>query len=93
MSKRFALKRFLGLTDDEVAENERMWGEESGKSQATHTDAAGELRSAGLSAAGIEGDLGAAGDMSPPDDMVDDVPAEGAAPPVAPAGAATAPAA
>jgi hypothetical protein len=96
MSKRFAMKRFLGLTDEEVAENERLWGEESGKGQPTSTDAAGELRSAGLSAAGIEGDLGAAGDMTPPEDMADDMPEDGAAPPVAPvapAGPATAPAA
>jgi len=69
MSKRFALKRFLGLTDEEVAENERMWGEENGKGNPISTDAAGEMRSAGLSAAGIEGDLGAAGDMSAPEDM------------------------
>jgi len=94
MSKRFALKRFLGLTDEEIAENERLWGEESGKGQPTSTDAAGELRSAGLSAAGIEGDLGAAGDMTPPEDMVDDMPEDGSvAPPVAPAGPATPPAA
>jgi hypothetical protein len=93
MSKRFALKRFLGLTDEEVAENERMWGEESGKGQPTSTDAAGELRSAGLSAAGIEGDLGAAGDMTPPEDMEDTMPEEGAVAPVAPAGPATPPAA
>ena len=71
MSKRFALKRFLGLTEDEIAENERLWGEESGKGEPTNTDAAGELRSAGLSAAGIEGDMGNAGDMSPPEDMAD----------------------
>jgi hypothetical protein len=76
MSKRFALKRFLGLTDEDVAENERMWAEENGKGQPTYTDAAGELRSAGLSAAGIEGDLGAAGDLSPPDDMEDDLGSE-----------------
>jgi hypothetical protein len=94
MSKRFALKRFLGLTDEEIAENERLWGEESGKGQPTSTDAAGELRSAGLSAAGIEGDLGAAGDMTPPEDMEDAMPEDGSvAPPVAPAGPATAPAA
>ena len=73
MSKRFALKRFLGLTDDEVAENERLWGEETGKGQPTMTDAAGELRSAGLSAAGIEGDLGAAGDLTAPDDIEGDM--------------------
>ena len=95
MSKRFALKRFLGLTDEEVAENERLWGEESGKGEPTHTDAAGELRSAGLSAAGIEGDMGAAGDMSAPDGM--EQPGEGApgvpgtSPGAAPTGAAQGP--
>jgi hypothetical protein len=73
MSKRFALKRFLGLTDEEVAENERMWGEENGKGNPISTDAAGEMRSAGLSAAGIEGDLGAAGDLSAPEDMAGDL--------------------
>jgi hypothetical protein len=87
ISKRFAAKRFLGLTDEEVAENERMWAEENGKGQPDHTDAAGELRSAGLSAGGIEGDLGAAADMSPPDGMEDENPAEAGAA----AGAAGAP--
>jgi hypothetical protein len=94
MSKRFAMKRFLGLTEEEIAENERMWSEEAGKGEPTHTDAAGELRSAGLSAGGIEGDLGMAGDLSAPDDMdtgMDD--GSAGAPPVAPAGPATPPAA
>jgi hypothetical protein len=76
VSKRFAMKRFLGLTAEEVAENERYWAEENGKGQATSTDAAGELRSAGLSASGIEGDMGAAGDMDAPDDMQDTNPAD-----------------
>jgi len=95
MSKRFALKRFLGLSEDEIAENERMWAEENGKGQPTHTDAAGELRSAGLSAAGIEGDLGMAGDLSAPDDIANasEPGAESAVPQVAPAGPATPPAA
>ena len=95
MSKRFALKRFLGLTDEDVAENERMWAEENGKGQPTYTDAAGELRSAGLSAAGIEGDLGAAGDLSPPEDMEDDLGAEelGAGPTAVAPAPATPPAA
>jgi hypothetical protein len=94
MSKRFALKRFLGLTDEEVAENERYWAEENGKGEPTHTDAAGELRSAGLSAAGIEGDLGAAGDMSAPEDMEGgEDGTEGTAPPPAASAPATPPAA
>ena len=69
VSKRFAMKRFLGLTQEELSENERYWAEENGKGEPTHTDAAGELRSAGLSASGIEGDLGMAGDMDAPEDM------------------------
>jgi hypothetical protein len=86
MSKRFAMKRFLALTDEEVAENERLWAEENGKGQATTTDAAGELRSAGLSASGIEGDMGMAGDMTAPEDLHDETGAAGdagAVPPVA----------
>jgi len=69
VSKRFAMKRFLGLTDEELAENERLWGQENGKGEPTTTDSAGELRSAGLSAGGIEGDLGAAADLTAPDDI------------------------
>jgi hypothetical protein len=76
MSKRFALKRFLGLSEEECAENERMWAEENGEGMPTSTDAAGELRSAGLSASGIEGDMDMAGDMSAPEDM--EMPGEGA---------------
>ncbi len=91
ISKRFALKRFLGLTEEEIADNERMWGEEQGKGQPTMTDSAGELRSAGLSAAGIEGDLGAAADLSGPADMEGDMAAEAPAGPTPVAGAPTAP--
>jgi hypothetical protein len=65
------------MNEEEIAENERLWGEEQGKGQPTFTDAAGELRSAGLSAAGIEGDLGAAADLSGPEDMEGDLGAEG----------------
>jgi hypothetical protein len=98
VSKRFALKRFLGLTDEEIAENERFWAEENGKGEATTTDAAGELRSAGLSASGIEGDLGAAGSMEAPEDMAaenpEGAPGAGAATgaPAAPPGASPPPA-
>jgi len=69
MSHRFALKRFLGLTDDEIAENERLWAEEQGEGSATDTDSAGELRGAGLSAGGIAGDMTTVGDLSAPEGM------------------------
>ncbi len=57
VSKRFAMKRFLGMTDEELAENERLWSEENGKGKSTPTDSSGELRGAGISQAGIESDL------------------------------------
>ena len=56
MSKRYALKRFLGLTEDEIAENERMWKEESGTSAITGPGSTSEMRSVGVTPAGIEAD-------------------------------------
>ena len=85
MSKRFAMKRFLGLTDEEMAENERLWAEENGKSKAIPTDSSGEMRSAGISQAGIESDLGDLADEVAPDDAGGAVPgAPGPAAPTAP---------
>jgi len=69
MSKRFSLKRFLGLTDEEMAENERMWKEEQGVAETIPTDASGELRSAGISQAGIEDDLGELADENAPPEL------------------------
>jgi len=63
VSNRFALKRFLGLTQEEIAENERLWREENDENLSTPpSDASAEMRSAGVSTAGIEGDLDGAED-------------------------------
>jgi hypothetical protein len=67
VSKRFALKRFLGMTDEDLAENERMWKEESGEGNANSMDAAGELRGAGVSPTGIAADASAAAGEVPPE--------------------------
>jgi hypothetical protein len=64
MSKRFTLKRFLGLTDEELAENERLWREEN-ESAPANSDSAGELRSAGISPVGIGSDLAGMEDQLP----------------------------
>ena len=56
------------------------------------TDSAGELRSAGLSAAGIEGDLSGMEDLTGPDDMAPEEPGAMSATPTPPAGPATPPA-
>ena len=58
MSKRFAMKRFLGLTQEEITENERLWKEENGAKLAAPTDAAAEMRSAGITPGGIAADMG-----------------------------------
>jgi hypothetical protein len=91
ISKRFALKRFLGLSEEEMAENENLWKQEKGMSNITGTDASGELRSAGVSAAGIDSDLELNSDTSAPEDMTQ---AAGGVPPGVDTGmGATAPAA
>ena len=66
MSNRFAMKRFLGMSAEEIAENERMWREENDETLgAQNTDSAGEMRSAGISSSGISSDLGGAEDIAP----------------------------
>ena len=69
ISKRFALKRYLGLSEEEIAENERLWAEENGQSHPAVTDSSGELRSVGLSQAGLESDLDTSTDVDAPPDM------------------------
>jgi hypothetical protein len=56
LSKRFALKRFLGLTAEEMAENENMWKEENVDADTT-LPATAELRSAGITANGLSSDM------------------------------------
>jgi hypothetical protein len=77
ISKRFALKRFLGMTDEDLKENEKMWQEESGEGKASGQDAAGQLRGAGVSPTGMEADTAALdGSEEAPADM--EVPDAGA---------------
>jgi len=65
MSNRFVLKRFLGLSAEEIAENERLWREENDENlQPMGADAAGEMRTAGISSAGISADLDGAEDIA-----------------------------
>jgi intein/homing endonuclease len=69
MSKRFAMKRFLGLTIEEIAENEKMWREEN-IDQGSTLGASTELRSAGITAGGILGDVDDLSNATtPPEDL------------------------
>jgi hypothetical protein len=71
ISKRFALKRFLGMTAEEMAENEKMWREEN-IDQSTNLSAQAELRSAGITPGGLSSDIGGLdGATEPPEDMAD----------------------
>ncbi|SVA12450.1 uncharacterized protein METZ01_LOCUS65304 [marine metagenome] len=51
MSKRFALKKYLGLTEDEIVENEQMWRQENGE-QDTQLDPESDM--SGLGAVGVQ---------------------------------------
>ena len=56
LSKRFMLKKYLGLTEAEMEENDRMWREERGEveiDQMTGSD----LRNVGVTPGGISGDI------------------------------------
>jgi len=59
LSKRFLLTRYLGLSEEEMVENERMWTEEQGDLAKAPVDSAG-LRSVGITPGGLESDLEAA---------------------------------
>ena len=55
ISKRFALERFLGLTQEEINKNEKLWREENGKEKLDEP-AGTDLRSIGVSVSDIEAD-------------------------------------
>ena len=50
------MKRYLGMTEQEISENEVMFAEERGDTDVATPDAAG-LRSVGVSPGGIQSDL------------------------------------
>ena len=66
VSNRFAMKRFLGMSEEEIAENERLWKEENDETLNTGgEDASAEMRTAGISSAGISADIDGAEDIAP----------------------------
>jgi hypothetical protein len=63
MSKRFLLKRYLGLSEDEITENEKMWKEERASPELQTTQGQ-DLRSIGVTPAGLESDIGMGQEMA-----------------------------
>jgi hypothetical protein len=88
LSKRFLMTRFLGLSEEEMTKNEKMWREEQGDVDRAPADEAG-LRGVGISPGGIEGDM--EGAMPPTEGGLGDMGGGelggGAPAPSAPAGA------
>ena len=79
-SKRYLMKRYLGMEEQDMVENEEMWTEEQGDTKGeagAETDVG--LRSVGITPGGIGGDLEAAAAMETP-------PEEGGVPGAAPGG-------
>lgn len=74
MSKRFMMKKYLGLSDSEIKENERMWFEEQGKNSNVNDGTSGsDLRNVGISSGDIGGDLETIDDFESGDmDLGDD---------------------
>jgi hypothetical protein len=56
LSKRFLLERFLGLTQEEIVQNEKLWREESAEAELKTTQGQ-DLRSIGVTPAGLESDI------------------------------------
>ena len=56
ISKRFALERFLGLTEEEINKNEKMWREENNK-EVDIEPKGNDLRSIGISSGDIQSDI------------------------------------
>jgi hypothetical protein len=58
ISKRFGLKRFLGLTEDEIRQNEEMWMEENDPDKLDQSNVVGaDLRNVGVTGGSIESDM------------------------------------
>lgn len=56
LSKRYLMKRYLGMTEQEISENEVMFAEERGDTEVAVADAPG-LRNVGISPGGVQQDL------------------------------------
>jgi hypothetical protein len=88
ISKRFAMERFLGLTEEEIAKNEKMWREENDKEIDIQPEGS-DLRGIGVSVGDIETDMQAGEDataaeampMDPSLDAAGQVPVPGQAQP------------
>jgi len=67
------LKKYLGLSDVEIMENEKMWFEEQGESSNSNDFSSSELRNIGISSGDIGGDLDNLDDLESTENDNDEV--------------------
>jgi hypothetical protein len=67
ISKRFALKRFLGLTQEEITENESLWREENGAKLSGSSEASGEMRDIGVNPGAMGAEVAGQEEEASPD--------------------------
>ena len=88
ISKRFALERFLGLTEEEIKRNEKLWEEEN-KEEVPNEPSGSDLRNIGVSTGDFQTDMDTADEIESSEEMADMGPE--AAGPVGDAGGAAVP--
>ena len=71
ISKRFALERFLGLTEEEIKKNEQLWEEEN-KKEVNADPTGSDLRNIGVSTGDFEADQSTADDVEQGEQEGDD---------------------
>ena len=72
VSKRFAMNRFLGLTEEELRQNEELWEEETANQESTQASG-NDLRSVGISPGDIEADMNTGSDLEAELEAPDDI--------------------
>jgi hypothetical protein len=87
MSKRFLMKRYLGLSEEEINENSQLWKEERDQPE-LQTQSGQDLRSVGISPADFEADIGTGEEIAAVQGQPEGGITAPAGAPVAPGGAA-----
>ena len=88
LSKRFLLKRYLGLSESEIAENEEAWREERATPELQTTQGQ-DMRSVGITPGGMEADIATGAELTaePGAEAPPGAPGAGVPPPVPGGGA------
>jgi hypothetical protein len=87
LSKRFMLKRYLGLSEEEIVENEKLWKEERDEPELQTTQGQ-DLRAIGITPAGLESDIQTGEDLTGLQPAGAEAGVTGGAPGAVPGGAA-----